>query len=56
MVICLAAVVCIKDIESCGGLSLRDPSVAGLLSERERLMKGVGLLFVIDAEEAASFV
>ena len=56
MVIWLATVVRIENIEPCGGLSLRDPGVAGLLSERERFMKGVGLLFVINAEKAASFI
>ena len=56
MVLWLAAIVRIEDVEPCGGLSLSDPGIAGLLSKRERLMEGVGLFHVIDAEETASFV
>ena len=56
MVIWLATVVRVKNIEPCGGLSLRDPGAAGFLSERDRFMKGGGLLFVVNAEKAASFI
>ena len=56
MIIGLAAIVRIENIELGSGLGLRGSSIASFLGESGSLVEGGSLLFVKDAEEAVSLV